>query len=122
MTTTTDSTPFPVNSEGPQPAVSQKRPTPPPGGQRWGGPAATGLYDPAHEHDGCGVGFVVDIKGRRSHIIVEQGLRILVNLPHRAPCGCEAATGDGAGILVQMPARFLRKATAPLGFTLPAAS
>src|ERR1700722_9782922 len=82
-------------------------------------PGATGLYDPRDEHDACGVGFVVDIKGRRSHGIVEQGLQVLVNLLHRGACGCEAATGDGAGILVQMPDRFLRKVTAPLGITLP---
>ena len=82
-------------------------------------PPATGLYDPRHEHDACGVGFVVDIKGRRSHAVVKQGLQVLVNLLHRGACGCEAATGDGAGILVQMPDRFLRKVTAPLGITLP---
>src|SRR5437870_4074438 len=74
-------------------------------------PTAAGLYDPADEHDACGVGFVVDIKGRASHTIVEQGLQVLVNLLHRGACGCDAATGDGAGILVQMPDRFLRKAT-----------
>jgi glutamate synthase (NADPH) large chain len=106
---TPDSTPF---SEGPGADSSQERHQP---------PAAIGLYDPAHEHDACGVGFVVDIKGRRSHKIVEQGLRVLVNLLHRGACGCEAATGDGAGILVQMPDRFLRKITAPLGITLPPA-
>ena len=78
-----------------------------------------GLYDPRDEHDACGVGFVVDIKGRKSHAIVEKGLQVLVNLLHRGACGCEANTGDGAGVLVQMPDRFLRKATAALGFTLP---
>src|SRR5262245_57063297 len=82
-------------------------------------PAATGLYDPRHEHDACGVGFVVDIKGRRSHAVVEQGLQVLVNLLHRGACGCEANTGDGAGILIQIPDRFLRKVTTPLGITLP---
>src|SRR5262250_3153206 len=84
-------------------------------------PAATGLYDPRHEHDACGVGFVVDIKGRRSHAVVEQGLQILISLLHRGACGCEANTGDGAGVLVQMPDRFLRKVTAPLGIALPPA-
>src|SRR3954462_8347954 len=98
--------------EGPSTPISQL-PVQPPG--------AAGLYDPADEHDACGVGFVVDIKGRRSHTIVEQGLRVLVNLLHRGACGCEAETGDGAGILVQMPDRFLRKVTAPLGITLPPA-
>src|SRR5881397_714948 len=81
--------------------------------------AAAGLYDPSNEHDACGVGFVVDIKGRKSHSVIEKGLRILLNLLHRGACGCEANTGDGAGILVQMPDRFLRKATADVGFALP---
>jgi glutamate synthase (ferredoxin) len=76
---------------------------------------AAGLYDPANEHDACGVGFVVDIKGRRSHAIVQQALQVLKNLQHRGACGCEVNTGDGAGILVQTPDRFLRKvAPAPL--------
>jgi glutamate synthase (ferredoxin) len=68
-----------------------------------------GLYDPQHEHDACGVGFVVDMKGRRSHDIVSQALQVLKNLEHRGACGCEVNTGDGAGILVQMPDWFLRK-------------
>jgi glutamate synthase (ferredoxin) len=82
-------------------------------------PAAAGLYDPGHEHDACGVGFVVDIKGRQSHAVIEKGLQILINLLHRGACGCEANTGDGAGVLIQMPDRFLRKVTGPLGITLP---
>jgi glutamate synthase (ferredoxin) len=82
-------------------------------------PGAAGLYDPRDEHDACGVGFVAHIKGQRSHAIVERGLQVLINLLHRGACGCEANTGDGAGILIQMPDRFLRKVTAPLGFTLP---
>ena len=72
-------------------------------------PDAVGLYDPMHEHDACGVGFVVDIKGRRSHAIVSQALQVLKNLAHRGACGCEVNTGDGAGILIQVPDRFLRK-------------
>src|SRR5216117_3885986 len=84
-------------------------------------PEAQGLYNPGHEHDACGVGFVVDMKGRRSHAIVAQALEVLKNLLHRGACGCEVNTGDGAGILIQMPDRFLRKATADLGFTLPPA-
>jgi glutamate synthase (NADPH/NADH) large chain len=84
-------------------------------------PAAAGLYDPRHEHDACGVGFVVDIKGRRSHAVIEQGLQVLVNLLHRGACGCEANTGDGAGVLIQVPDRFLRKVTLPLGIALPPA-
>jgi glutamate synthase (NADPH) large chain len=82
-------------------------------------PGSTGLYDPSHEHDACGVGFVVDIKGRQSHGVIEHGLQILLNLLHRGACGCEANTGDGAGVLIQMPDRFLRKATAALEFALP---
>jgi glutamate synthase (ferredoxin) len=82
-------------------------------------PSARGLYDPAHEHDACGVGFVADIKGRRSHTIVRQALQVLINLEHRGACGCEVNTGDGAGILIQMPDAFLRKEAARLGWTLP---
>jgi glutamate synthase (NADPH) large chain len=81
-------------------------------------PPAQGLYDPTAEHDACGVGFVVHIKGQRSHDIVENALQVLVNLEHRGACGCEANTGDGAGILIQMPDAFLRTC-APA--TLPAA-
>ena len=79
-----------------------------------------GLYDPAHEHDACGVGFVADIKGRRSHTIVRQALQVLINLEHRGACGCEVNTGDGAGILIQIPDTFFRKEAARLGWDLPA--
>jgi len=79
-------------------------------------PAAQGLYDPRAEHDACGVGFVVHTKGQRSHDIVRKAMTVLINLEHRGACGCEVNTGDGAGILVQMPDRFLRKA---VPFTLP---
>ena len=82
-------------------------------------PEAQGLYDPQQEKDACGVGFVVHLKGKASRSIVAQGLELLHNLEHRGACGCEANTGDGAGIMVQIPDRFLRKVTAPLGFTLP---
>src|SRR5499433_2328341 len=78
-----------------------------------------GLYDPAHEHDACGVGFVVDMKGRKSHAIVSQALQVLKNLLHRGACGCEVNTGDGAGILIQMPHAFLARECAALGITLP---
>ena len=78
---------------------------------------ARGLYDPRAEHDACGVGFVVDMKGRRSHEIIRLALRALTNLEHRGACGCEANTGDGAGILVQTPDTFLRKV---VPFALPA--
>jgi glutamate synthase (NADPH) large chain len=82
-------------------------------------PSAQGLYDPSHEHDACGVGFVAHIKGRRSHEIVRRALEVLINLEHRGACGCEANTGDGAGILIQMPDRFLRAEAARLGIDLP---
>ena len=80
---------------------------------------AQGLYDPQHEHDACGVAFVVDIKGRKSHGIVTQALTVLKNLLHRGACGCEVNTGDGAGILIQMPHLFLTRECAALGITLP---
>ena len=83
-------------------------------------PGPQGLYDPRLEHDACGVGFVVNIKGQRSHALVRQAFEVVVNLLHRGACGCEANTGDGAGMLIQMPDKFLRKVTAPLGITLPA--
>ncbi|HJY34481.1 MAG TPA: hypothetical protein VJ260_06490, partial [Vicinamibacterales bacterium] len=80
-------------------------------------PHPQGLYDPQHEKDSCGVGFVVHLKGKRSHAIVEKGLELLVNLEHRGACGCEANTGDGAGLLIQMPDVFFRSQA--LGFELP---
>ncbi|HEX9367944.1 MAG TPA: hypothetical protein VF921_15040, partial [Vicinamibacterales bacterium] len=64
-------------------------------------PQRTGLYDPSFEHDSCGVGFVVDVAGRRSHTVISRGLQVLINLQHRGACGCETDTGDGAGILIQ---------------------
>ncbi|WP_395752713.1 glutamate synthase large subunit [Prosthecobacter sp.] len=83
-------------------------------------PSKQGLYDPQFEHDACGVGFICQMKGKRSHDIVQQGLTILINLDHRGAVGSEKNTGDGAGILMQVPDKFLRKVTAPLGITLPA--
>ena len=82
-------------------------------------PPKQGLYDPQFEHDACGVGFVADIKGRKSHEIVRQGIKILENLSHRGACGCDPLTGDGAGILLQMPDFFLRKVVRPAGIELP---
>src|SRR3954471_11639139 len=84
-------------------------------------PPAQGLYDPRHEHDSCGVGFVVDLKGRKSSSIVKNGLEILLNLEHRGASGCEKNTGDGAGILMQVPHRFLVEACAKVGIKLPPA-
>jgi glutamate synthase (ferredoxin) len=78
-----------------------------------------GLYDPQFERDACGVGFIAHMKGAKSHEIVEQALTILVNLDHRGACGCETNTGDGAGILIQIPHKFLLKVTAKAGFSLP---
>ena len=82
-------------------------------------PPKQGLYDPRFEHDACGVGFVVNIKGEKSHEIVEQALTVLQNLDHRGACGCEENTGDGAGILMQIPHAFLKDACSGLGFQLP---
>ena len=82
-------------------------------------PQAQGLYHPQYEHDACGVGFIVHMKGAPSHSIVQQGLTILVNLAHRGAVGAEANSGDGAGILLQMPHRFMAKVAAAEGITLP---
>ena len=84
-----------------------------------GGPHSQGLYDPAHEHDACGVGFVADLKGRKTHAIIQKGIEVLLNLEHRGACGCEKNTGDGAGILLQTPHRFLKKVCAQAGIDLP---
>jgi glutamate synthase (ferredoxin) len=83
-------------------------------------PPKQGLYDPQHEHDSCGVGFVVDLRGRKSHDIVEKAIEVLLNLEHRGACGCEENTGDGAGILMQTPHRFLQQECDKLGIRLPA--
>src|SRR4051812_12291740 len=77
--------------------------------ERAEGPGDQGLYRSADEHDACGVGFVAHIKGARSHAIVRHALDLLINLEHRGACGSDPNTGDGAGILVQMPDRFLRQ-------------
>ncbi len=84
-----------------------------------GYPPKQGLYDPRFEHDACGVGFVVNIKGEKSREIVEQALTVLENLDHRGACGCEENTGDGAGILMQVPHAFFSEACEGLGFQLP---
>ncbi|TML16078.1 MAG: glutamate synthase large subunit [Actinobacteria bacterium] len=81
-------------------------------------PPAEGLYDPRFEHDACGVSFVADLRGRRSHRIVELGLSALCNLDHRGALGADTGTGDGAGILIQVPDRFFR---AVVDFELPPA-
>ena len=84
-----------------------------------GYPEKQGLYDPQHEHDACGFGFVVDVKGRASHDIVAKALTVLVNLEHRGAVGAEKNTGDGAGILLQTPHAFLRAEAEKLGLALP---
>src|SRR5215813_3249502 len=84
-------------------------------------PPAQGLYDPAREKDSCGVGFIADIKGKRSHKLIEDALAILCNLEHRGAVGADPRAGDGAGILVQIPHRFFAKKADRLGFRLPKA-
>ena len=83
-------------------------------------PKAQGLYNPANEHDACGVGFVAHIKGQKSHAIIEQGLKILENLDHRGAVGADKLMGDGAGILIQIPDAFYREDLAKRGIVLPA--
>ena len=73
-------------------------------------PLKQGLYDPRNEHDSCGVGFVVNIKGKKSHDIIRQGLQILVNLDHRGAVGADPLVGDGAGCMIQTPDALLREA------------
>jgi glutamate synthase (NADPH/NADH) large chain/glutamate synthase (ferredoxin) len=80
---------------------------------------AQGLYDPAHEHDACGVGFVAHIKGEKSHAIIGNALKILQNLDHRGAVGADALMGDGAGILIQMPDALYRAEMAKQGVDLP---
>src|SRR5499427_5143108 len=82
-------------------------------------PQAQGLYDPALDKDSCGVGFIADIKGRRSHKIIDDALAILCNLEHRGAVGADPRAGDGAGILVQIPHKFFLKVAEKQGFKLP---
>src|SRR5271157_5119298 len=84
-----------------------------------GRPPKQGLYDPWFEHDSCGVGFVVDVKGRKSNQILKQAIQILKNLDHRGAAGSEANTGDGAGVLLQMPHAFLKEACKKIRINLP---
>src|SRR4051794_24288324 len=83
-------------------------------------PEAEGLYDPSLEKDSCGVGFIANIKGRKSHQIVADALSILCNLEHRGAVGADPRFGDGAGILVQIPHGFFSRKAEELGFALPA--
>ncbi|MEO6197567.1 MAG: glutamate synthase large subunit [Dehalococcoidia bacterium] len=82
-------------------------------------PIAQGLYDPVHEHDSCGTGFIVQMKGLRSHKIVDDGIAALEHLNHRGACGCEVNTGDGAGVLIQVPHDFFAHVAAHEGVRLP---
>src|ERR1700728_493592 len=84
-----------------------------------GMPPAQGLYDPAQEHDACGIGFVASVRGEKSHDILLKGIQVLLNLAHRGACGCDAETGDGAGVLIQIPHKFYARECAKLGFELP---
>ena len=84
-------------------------------------PAPQGLYDPAFEHDACGIGFVVNIKGEKSYSIIDDALKILENLNHRGAEGADQKSGDGAGILVQIPHDFFVRECEVLGFSLPPA-
>ena len=86
-----------------------------------GTPEKQGFYDPANEHDACGIGFVAHIKGHKSHKIIEQGLLILKNIDHRGAVGADKLMGDGAGILIQIPDQFFREEMAKQGVTLPPA-
>jgi glutamate synthase (ferredoxin) len=95
--------------------------TPGPQSARTGLPPKQGLYDPWFEHDACGVGFVVDIKGRRSHQILQQALQVLRNLDHRGASGSEPNTGDGAGVLLQMPHAFFKDVCKKARIALPEA-
>jgi glutamate synthase (NADPH) large chain len=82
-------------------------------------PPAQGLYDPAQEHDACGIGFVASIRGEKSHQVIQDGIQVLLNLAHRGACGCDSETGDGAGVLIQIPHKFYARECAKLGFELP---
>jgi len=82
-------------------------------------PKPQGLYDPRNEHDACGIGFVANISGEKSHDIILKGIEILINLTHRGACGCDPQTGDGAGVLIQIPHAFFEGECSRLGFPLP---
>ena len=77
--------------------------------QAHGLPEAQGLYDPRNERDACGIGFVANVKGQKSHDIITKGIQILINLTHRGACGCDPETGDGAGLLIQVPHTFFSR-------------
>jgi len=82
-------------------------------------PQPQGLYHPRNEHDACGMGLVANIRGEKSHEIVRKGLEVLINLTHRGAAGCDPETGDGAGILIQIPHEFFARDCGELGTQLP---
>jgi glutamate synthase (NADPH/NADH) large chain len=82
-------------------------------------PQPQGLYDPRNEHDACGIGFVANVSGVKSHDIILKGIEILINLTHRGACGCDPQTGDGAGVLIQIPHAFFEAECSRLGMALP---
>ncbi len=84
-------------------------------------PKPQGLYHPRHEHDACGMGLVANIRGEKSHEIIRKGLEVLINLTHRGAAGCDPETGDGAGILIQIPHVFFARECGELGIQLPEA-
>ena len=107
-----------MNASGPRPTLADRRDASAPPAPRGADPLlprAQGLYDPANEHDSCGVGFVADMKNRKSHAILEKGLQILVNLDHRGATGADATLGDGCGVLTQIPHGFFAEECAKLG-------
>ena len=83
--------------------------------------AKKGLYSPEQEHDACGVGVVANIKGQKTHQIIDEGMEVLINLGHRGAAGRDAETGDGAGMLIQTPDKLFQREAAALGFDLPSA-
>jgi glutamate synthase (NADPH/NADH) large chain len=89
--------------------------------KRNGLPPKQGLYDPLYEKEACGIGFVVNVKGNKSHEIVRKGLEVLENLAHRGAVGCDPCTGDGAGVLIQVPHEFLKRACGEIDVRLPGA-
>ena len=76
--------------------------------------AREGLYEPSYEHDGCGIGLVANVRGQRAHALIEQGLAILANMEHRGAVGADPGSGDGAGIMIQVPHEYLRDAAGAL--------
>ena len=87
--------------------------------QTLGLPPAQGLYDPENEHDSCGVGFLCHLKGKKSHDIIKGALDMNVCMEHRGGCGFDEATGDGAGLFIQLPHKFFKSVTPELNIELP---